>query len=345
MHDVQDFRKTCMLQLLIGPVTFGVFCIGASIGNYFHAKEVFVLLFVLFVSLVIGFVAALILFSLLHTCWLKSYMEREVKQEFRERFCHTLFGCVLVLCTLITFFGYFREEFGKTWDKMDIGIRHDEWASVETPKAEKSKEQTTAHEASRKTSSSSKVAHSDDPSTSSNISRLYSPPTPSISTYPSTSHRAKYSDGLSSLNAPSGVWKQGDEETAFNRHSGRAQLEKIRQHQIKKRYGNSSSSSGYKSSAVFDYISSYRPSHSSSCETNTEAAEQAQAEQKTIPVSERITDSDWECAEGCEPEDFWITEEDDETHNSSCSRYGEGEGMYSAQGSGIDCTECGGANE
>lgn len=343
MSDKPSFpRNACLLQLLLPPVVLVVL---PSIVNYFHAGEAVTLLGIFFFSLFIGFLAALILFGILHACWLNSYVEREVKQEFRERFCYTIFGCGIVLCTLITFFVCFGEVVGKTWDKMDIGIRHDEWASVETPKAEKPKEQTTAHEASRETSSSSKIAHSDAPSTSSNISRLYSPPTPSISTYPSTSHRAKYSDGLSSLNAPSGVWKQGDEEKAFNRHSGRAQLEKIRQHQIKKRYGNSSPSSGCKSSDVFDYISSYRPSHSSSCETNTEAAEQAQAEQKTIPVSERITDSDWECAEGCEPEDFWITEEDDETHNSSCSRYGEGEGMYSAQGSGIDCTECGGANE
>lgn len=110
--------------------------------------------------------------------------------------------------------------------------------------------------------------------------------------------------------------------------------------------------SGYKSSAGSDDISSYRPHDSShsgnhspvSSETSTEAATQAQTEQKPLPVSERITDSDWECADGSEPEDFWITEVDDTTHNSSCSRYGMGEGMYSAQGSGTDCTECDGGH-
>lgn len=59
--------------------------------------------------------------------------------------------------------------------------------------------------------------------------------------------------------------------------------------------------------------------------------------------AERITDSDWETSEGSEQEDFWITEEDDTTHNTTCDRYGEGEGMYSAVGSGTDCDECGGA--
>lgn len=59
--------------------------------------------------------------------------------------------------------------------------------------------------------------------------------------------------------------------------------------------------------------------------------------------AERITDSDWETSEGSEQEDFWITEEDDTTHNTTCDRYGEGEGMYSAVGSGTDCGECGGA--
>lgn len=253
-YDPPGFRNTCLLPLLLGPVLFGVLCIGASIVNYFHAREAVTLPGIFFFSLVIGFLAALILFGILHACRLNSYVEREVKQEFRERFCYTIFGCVLVLCTLITFFGCFGEVVGKTWDNMDIGVRNDEWASVETLKEEK-------------------------------------------------------------------------------------------------KYGRSTSASSYKSSDVFDAISNYRPSRSSSSdtrsavssETNTQAAPHAKEEQKTHSISERITDSDWECADGCEQEDFWITEEDDETHNSSCPRYGEGEGLYSAQGSGTDCTECGGA--
>lgn len=343
-YDPPGFRNTCLLQLLLGPVLFGVLCIGASIVNYFHAKEVFILLGIFFFALVIGFLAALILFGILHACWLNSYVEREVKQEFRERFCYTIFGCVLVLCTLITFFGCFGEVVGKTWDNMDIGVRNDKWASVETLKEEKPKKQSMEHEASRATSSSSKNTHSDTSSTSSHISSSYSPSIPSILTSPSTNNGAKYGYGSSCMNTPSGIWKPGDAEKAFDSQIGHAGREKLRQSQSEKKYGNSTSSSGYKSSDVFDAISNYRPSRSSSSEINTEAAPQAKEEQKTHSVSERITDSDWECADGCEQEDFWITEEDDTTHNSRCSRYGKGEGMYAIQGSGTDCTECGGAN-
>lgn len=352
MSDTHSFPwNACLLQLLLGPVLLGALCIGESIVNYFHAREAVTLLGIFFFSLVLGFLAALILFGILHACWLNSYVEREVKQEFRERFCYTIFGCVLVLCSLITFFGCFGEVVGKTWDNMDIGVRNDEWASVETLKEEKPKKQSTEHEASRATSPSSKDTHSDTSSTSSHISSSYSPSIPSILTSPSTNNGAKYGYDSSSLNAPSRVWNPGDAEKAFDSQIGHVRREKLRQSQSEKKYGSTTSSSGYKSSDVFDAISNYRPSRSSSSdtrsavssETNTEAAPQAKEEQKTIPVSERITDSDWECADGCEQEDFWITEEDDETHNSSCPRYGEGEGLYSAQGSGTDCTECGGA--
>lgn len=78
--------------------------------------------------------------------------------------------------------------------------------------------------------------------------------------------------------------------------------------------------------------------------TSTAAATQAQAVHQSPAAAERVTDYDCECAEGSAPKDFWITEEDDTTHNSSCARYGEGEGMYSAQGSGTDCPDCAGAN-
>lgn len=354
MSDTPSFPwNACLLQLLLGPVLLGVLCIGESIVNYFHAREAVTLLGFFFLALVIGFLAALILCGILHACWLNSYVEREVKQEFRERFCYTIFGCVLVLCTLITFFGCFGEVVGKAWDNMDIGVRNDEWASVETLKEEKPKKQSTEHEASRATSSSSKNTHSDTSSTSSNISSPYSPPIPSISTYPSTNKGAKYSYSSSSMNTSSLRTGAGRCGKAFDNsrreHVGR---EKLQQSQSNKQDGSIASSSGYKTSAVSDYISSYRPHDSShsdshspvSSETSTEAAPQTQTEQTAIPDSERITDSDWECTDGCEQDDFWITEEDDTTHNSRCSRYGKGEGMYAVQGSGTDCTVCGGAN-
>lgn len=274
------FCNTCLLQLLLGPVLFGVLCIGASIVNYFHAREAVTLLGIFFFSLVIGFLAALILFGILHACWLNSYVEREVKQEFRERFCYTIFGCVLVLCTLITFFGCFGEVVGKTWDNMDIGVRNDEWASAETEKEEKLHTEESPFDALSDGYVHDTMEQEETPR-----------PTPA----------------------------------AFSAGPGQKPLVQDQ---------------------VFRVSHATPPSHPLDDDFFLPPVRRRDLLTKLYrsrPAPKRITDSDNECVVGCEQEDFWITEEDDETHNNTCPRYGEGEGMYSAQGSGTDCTECGGA--
>lgn len=289
MHDDQDFRKTCLLHLLLNPLTlgallFGALCIGESIVNYFHAREAVTLLGIFFLSLVIGFLAALILFGILHACWLNSYVEREVKQEFRERFCYTIFGCVLVLCTLITFFGCFGEVVGKTWDNMDIGVRNDECASTETPKTEKAQTKNSP------------------------------------------------SDALRDESIHDSMYTMEQEEA---RHTAPAAFSTVLEQQ---RLAHD---------PLFRVSHTDTPSHPLDDDfflPRTRRKRTITNGHHAQPDTERITDSDCECADGCEQEDFWITEEDDTTHNSSCARYGKGEGMYAVQGSGTDCPDCAGAN-
>lgn len=86
----------------------------------------------------------------------------------------------------------------------------------------------------------------------------------------------------------------------------------------------------------------YSPSRNTGASSSSASSERPHS-YESIPVSERITDYECECAEDSKPKDFWVTEDDNRTHNSRCPRYGKGEGMYSAQGSGTDCPDCDGA--
>ncbi len=296
--DPPGFRNTCLLPFLLGPVLFGVLCIGASIVNYFHAKEVFILLFVAFVSLVVGFLASMFLYSLLSACWLGAYLEREVKSELHEKYEKTIIGFLIIFCSIVMFFGYFGEEVGKTWDNMDIGVRNDKWASTETPKAAPPKKNASQTESGLPVTQAECDATVRDTIEQAGHSERYSPqlppPTRSVEDiassfmeqYASTAKNIQqYSETQSHINCePIGEWSMAPSRP----------------------------------SASVNQTVSFVPKNLSS-------------------------QSAWQSNKSSD-EEYWITEEDDETHNHTCSRYGEGDGTFSTEGSGNDCGECGGAD-
>lgn len=261
-------------------------CIGYSIVEYFHAQEVVTLFFIALFSLLCGTFAGVFLYIILDACWLRSYLEKEVKSELHSRYNNIISVSLIALCSLIAFFGCFGKVVEKTWDDMDIGVRNDEWTSTETPKKEKF----------QKKESLSEILPDE------NI--LYTmvldkKPRPTPVTF----------GGVLGDTLPKPSAKRLSSQS-YTPHHPLDDDSIISAHTRRKR---------------------------------AEVTTQAKTARDLAVVSERITDSDCDAAEGSEQEDFWITEEDDTTHNTTCDRYGEGEGMYSAVGSGTDCDECGGA--
>ncbi len=280
-------------------------CIGYSIVKYFHAEEVVTLFFIALFSLLCGTFAGVFLYIILDACWLRSYLEKEVKSELQSRYNNIISVSLIALCSLIAFFGCFGKVVEKTWDDMDIGVRNDEWTSTKTTKRA--------------------VTHNTGPTTSSASQKSFKPlvsSTSSATNRPSSTSSSPVSSSFSSYSTSNEWVKRSEEPNGL-----RAFEKKIAE-------------------PKWQNAESVTPRHPLDDDFPPRRGGRGIAttgEPQVRTDAERITDSDWETSEGSEQEDFWITEEDDTTHNTTCDRYGEGEGMYSAVGSGTDCDECGGA--